>query len=171
MTQLCLQRGADVYREAAAAPRKATGFSPLDLADRRGHAALTAYLGRVHDAGGWARYRAEMRYELLGLRALAVAGRARRVASGHDERFLDFLFPGESSRGPRLPTAVFPRVLRYLQPEWFGPDDFDAPPPKRKKLELHAQYADKRPYHYTDIDEYPDYPDQMISDDDSCGYY
>ena len=66
--------------------------------------ARPAWLRRIRAAGGWTRFLSEPRFALVGLRALAAAGRAaKRGTYKLSEELLDFLFPGADQ--PPEPAA------------------------------------------------------------------
>ena len=118
--RLLLEYGADVNYVNRVNDAHATNNYPnyrgsaLDVACRYGHAALGAWLARVREAGGWACYTSEPRYQLVLLRELTARGQARRERAFHGkEHLLDLLFPGgrPNTRAkrdqPRLPDDVF----------------------------------------------------------------
>ena len=81
---------------------------------------MAAWLARVRDAGGWARYVSGHRYALAVMWELVARGRAgRRDGARRDEQLLDFVFPGlvflgEAAPGPRLPDELFRVVCAFL---------------------------------------------------------
>ena len=129
--RLCIEHGADMLRVNGVG-----GVTPLDAARsfaRRssgwregGDGRIAAWLERVQEVGGWARYLSEPRYKLVVLRELVARGRARRERAFHgNELALDFLFPGQpcpkankqARRIAHLPDDLFTLIARYY---WCG---------------------------------------------------
>ena len=143
LARLLLTRGADhnrltnlrltfvAYWRRAGVHVHTRADTPRQVAGRCGHATMAAWLARITQSGGW-RQHWEPRYALVVLRALALRAEAQPILTDPDTAQLSgFLFPGprptansRARRQPRLPNALFPRIVRY----YWGDDPTAAPP-------------------------------------------